>query len=206
MVWIARPLGEGLCYHVRVQCNNREFRFASTEDFERYLNLLTRLKGKLGFYLHHFVLMHTHVHLIISTPGPVLLNRIMQQINHQYAVDYHRRHLRSGHFWINAYRCSIIDTDNYALTCMRYLDRNPVRAGIVGHPQEWPWSAYRCYAEGLELPLINTHPSFLQIADTQEARQREYRRFVEKLLPSDEVREKEWINQALRCYGTRQSK
>ncbi|MBI4366106.1 MAG: transposase [Deltaproteobacteria bacterium] len=206
MPWIPRPLGENLCYHVRCQCNNRAFRFVDDTDFERYTHLLFATRDKLKFLLHDFALMHTHVHLILTTPGPILLHQIMREINQRYAVDYHRRHSRRGHFWMNGYRASVIDTDAYALTCMRYLHRNAPRAGMVSDPGEWTWSAYSFYAFGHSAYRIDPHPSYLAISTDPLQCQQWYREFVLSLLPSDEAREKEIITHALRTYGANTSR
>lgn len=194
---IPRPLGAGLCYHVRVQCNNKAFRFHSNDDFERYVFLLDECRQRLGFLLHHYVIMSTHVHLILSTPGPTLLNKVMHAINQKYAYDYHKRHKRHGHFWINKYGCSIIDTDTYALTCMRYFDRNPMRAKIATSPEDWPWSSYSYYAFGKSRIHINTHESYLGLANEDRVRRIYYRDFVTTLLPSDEVRDQKLIRQGI---------
>lgn len=192
-----RPLGEGLCYHVRMQCNNKAFRFQLEEDFHQYLNILDESRAKLKFLLHHYVIMHTHVHLILTTPGPALLDQVMRRINQSYAYNYHKRHMRYGHFWTNDYKCSVIDTDKYALACMRYLDRNPIRAGIVQNPQDWRWSAYQHYALGCSEIVVNSHPSYLGIAFQNEVRMGFYRDFVCTLLPGDEEKEQGLMRQRL---------
>ncbi len=201
MGWIPRPLGPDLCYHVRVQCNNRAFRFEEISDFERYLEILLSVRKKFTFLLHDFTIMHTHVHLVLTTPGPILLDRIMQVINQHYALDYHRRHHRAGHFWMHGYRCSVIDTDAYALTCMRYVGRNALRAGIVRHPAYWPWCGYSFYAYGNMTHPLDPHPSYVGLAGTPAQRQVVFRDFVETYLPCDETREKALIQHSLRRYG-----
>ncbi len=193
MTWIPRPLGQNLCYHVRMQCNNRAFHFTDDADFERYIDILDECRLRLGFYLHHYVIMNTHVHLMITTPGPSLLNHVMQQLNRRYALDHHRRHLRSGHFWLNGYRCSVIDTDSYALACMRYIARNPVRAGIVKIPTDWQWSSHRYYTHGDSKITLTPHPTYLGLARTALKRCELYQQFVNSLQPGDEAREIEMI-------------
>ena len=197
MPWIPRPLGSNLCYHVRVQCNNRAFRFETSSDFEHYLDLLTDIKQRCGFLLHHYALMSTHVHLIVTTPGPILLDRIMQSLNRRYARNYHKRNNRSGHFWMHGYRCSVIDTDTYALACMRYLDRNAIRAKLVTDPSEWPWCTHQFYAFGTPNALLTVHEAYLGLASDPSTRCAIYRDFVMGLLPSDETREGVLIQEAL---------
>ena len=202
MTWIPRPLAPNLCYHVRILCNNHAFRFETTADYARYLELLFAAKKHRRFLLHHFTLMSTHVHLIITTPGPLLLNRIMQYINREYALDYHRRHTRTGHFWMNGYRCAVIDTDAYALTCMRYLDRNPMRAGLVTEPGQWQWSAHNYYAHGEQIYPLDAHESYIALGNDNGSRQIHYRDYVMGLLPSDEARDRESIGHSLRLWTT----
>lgn len=185
-----RILGEGLCYHVRVQCNYKAFFFDKEDDFSRYLGIAQEVKSKTGFLLHHYVVMNTHVHLIVTTPGPALLDTVMRLINHRYAMNYHKRYRRRGHFWIGSYGASVIDTDTYALACMRYLDRNPLRAKMVDDPKLWSWSSHRYYAFGDPNPLITSHPSYLGLANDAVTRQKFYHRFVHSLLPSDEARDR----------------
>lgn len=196
-----RPLGVGLCYHVRVRCNNKAFRFQTDEDFERYVILLDECRHRLGFLLHHYVIMSTHVHLILSTPGPTLLDKAMRAINQKYAYDYHKRYKRHGHFWVNRYACSIVDTDAYALTCMRYLDRNPVRAEIVQSPKDWRWSSHSFYAFGNSQIHIDTHPSYVGLANDERTRKIFYRDFVAMLLPSDELRDQRLIRQSMLSHN-----
>lgn len=200
MTWTPRPLGQNLCYHVRVQCNNRAFHFADDADFGRYLDILDDCRHRLQFHLHHYVIMNTHVHLMITTPGPFLLNHVMHQLNRRYALDHHKRHLRSGHFWLNGYRCSVVDTDAYALACMRYIDRNPMRAGIVKTPKDWPWSSHRYYTYGDSKIALTPHPTYLGLARIASKRCELYQQFVSNLLPGDEARERKMIRTGFRQH------
>lgn len=202
--WRPRPLGEGLCYHVRVQCNNSEFWFATDKDFLRYTDILQQAKKRLGVLINHFVIMHSHVHLILTTPGPALLDKVMHFINRTYAHDYHTRYSKHGHFWINAYRCSIIDTDEYALTCMRYLDRNPVRAGIVEKPTQWRWGSHAHYAHHRQMDWVTPHPSYLGLARFPQKRRELYQQFVHQIFPADEARQMQFMKKALKLYYKKQ--
>lgn len=192
-----RLLGEGLCYHVRTQCNNKAFLFQRDDDCLNYITILDDCRRQLGFLLNHYVIMSSHVHLIITTPGPTLLNTVMHAVNQKYAHNHHKRYQMHGHFWINNYRSSIIDSDNYALACLRYLDRNPVRAGLVQAPKEWQWSAHQYYAYGTSQIAIDPHPSYMSLASQRDVRMGFYRDFVNTLLPSDEARECDMIRKLM---------
>ncbi len=188
-----RIIGQNICYHVRIQCNNKEFRFGNESDFQLYENILLRYSKKLGFQLYNYVLMHSHVHLIINIINDFTIDRVMRSINQVFSFQYNRQKKRTGHLWMAPYKSSIIDGEGYALCCMRYFDRNPVRAGIVDHPKNWRWGSYNHYAYGQPNPLIISNPSYIGLDDTDAKRQEKYRKFIEQIMPSEEAKDKEWI-------------
>lgn len=188
-----RTIGKNICYHVRVQCNNKEFRFETSSDFHLYEEMVQRYQKKYGFHLYNYVLMHTHVHLIVNVINDFTIDRIMRSINQVFSFKYNRIKNRFGHLWISPYRSSVVDGDEYALCCMRYLDRNPVRAGIVTTPTHWRWGGFNYYAYGKENPLITPLPLYLDWAKEKFERNEKYKQFVEQILPSDAKRDKEWI-------------
>lgn len=194
---VPRPLGNGLCYHIRSQCNNKAFRFETEDDFKIYLDLLAKVKRDFNLQIHAYNIMNTHSHIIGSTPGPYLLDEIMYHLNKTYSIDYNKRHERSGHFWMGPYRCSVIDSDEYALTCMRYIDRNPIRAGITKDPAEWSWSSYSYYGSGKTNDIITPLPSYLSLAGNSQKRYSFYKKFVLSIFPSDEKRDQERIKKEL---------
>ena len=188
-----RIIGQDICYHVRVQCNNKEFRFGGQEDFNFYESILLHYSRKYGFKIYNYVLMHTHVHLIIDIVNNFTIDRVMRSVNQVFSFQYNRRKNRSGHLWMQPYKSSVINSEAYAFCCMRYLDRNPIRAGIVDHPADWRWGGYNYYAQGKANPIITPIPNYLELDTTAAKRQRKYQLFVEQVMPSEEVKDKEWI-------------
>jgi len=139
----------GVHYHVIARCNNREFHFGEDEDFSHYLSLLRLVLSRHHFILFNYVLMNSHVHLMLE-PSPVFpLCKTMLLINGKYSRDYNRRKGKKGHFWMDRYKCIPVENDAYVLGLLRYIHRNPIRAGMVNKPEEWKWSGYHFYA-GLE--------------------------------------------------------
>lgn len=189
-----RIRGDGICYHVRVQCNNKEFRFKNQKDFRLYQEVLYQYVKKYGFQLHNYHLMHSHVHLILTTTNPFTIDRVMRSINQVFSIRYNLLRKRTGHVWLARYRSSIIDSDAYALCCMRYLDRNSLKAKLVSHPREWSWSGFHYYAYGTQNQLITPIATYLGLGNTPADRQLSYRRFVEEAMPSDDIRDREWIH------------
>lgn len=188
-----RLIGQDICYHVRVQCNNREFRFKTTDDFFLYESILHHYLKKYGSQLYNYVLMHNHVHLILNITNEFTVDRFMRSVSQVFSRRYNIRKERKGHLWMAPYKSSVIDGDGYAFCCMRYLDRNPVRAKIVVDPKDWRWGGYNFYAYGKTNPVITPIPSFLELGNGKAERHKKYRKFIEQVLPMDEVKDKEWM-------------
>src|SRR5262245_2243282 len=113
-----------LHYHIISRCNNRAFHFQTHEDFEIYLDLLRLFKKKHHFRLYNYALMNSHVHLVPQPSPSVSLGRTMHAINWRFANDYNKRRGRKGHFWMGRYKSIPVETDEHALTLMRYMNRN----------------------------------------------------------------------------------
>jgi putative transposase len=144
---MARPLRieyAGAVYHVTSRGNERKAIFRDDEDREKFFSSLSDLPNRFGVVIHGFVLMGNHYHLLLETPSPNL-QRAMQYLNTAYTVYFNRRHHRAGHLLQGRYKAFVIDKDSYLLSVSRYLHLNPVRAGMVKRPEEYPWSSYREY-------------------------------------------------------------
>ncbi|MDP2599787.1 MAG: transposase [Deltaproteobacteria bacterium] len=188
-----RQLAEDLAYHVWIQCNNKEFRFQNEADFLLYLSIIKEVKEKHNFLLYDYGLMHTHVHLFLRTPGPSLLDTIMWHINRTFSVRYNKRNGRCGHIWMGPYKASVVDNDQYGISLLRYLPQNAPQAGIVQHPDQWKWCGYRFYAYGEPNELLTPAPTYLELADRPEVRQKFYRHLVSTLVPKALSEEEKWL-------------
>ena len=187
-----RLLDASLHYHVIARFNNRAFRFEGKEDFQVYLSILRLIQKKHHFILFNYELMHSHVHLFLQ-PGPqISLSKTMQLLHWKYALDYNKRKNRQGHLWMDRYLSIPVESDIYALSLMRYMNRNPIRAGLVDKVGEWPWSAYAFYAKGEKNELLSPHPSYLTLSEDKFQRQREYRLFVEAILNEKDQRDRQF--------------
>ncbi len=180
-----RLYAPGGTVHVVARCNNREFYLNSPEDFEQILSALQGVIRDYGFSLYAYTLMSNHVHPLLQAPTAHALGRPMRWFMTETAKAFHRARKRRGHFWERRYRACLVDDDVYALAALRYMDRNPVRAGIVGDPTAYPWSSCAAYARGISNLLINLHPSYLALSPYSKVRQR---RYMAMLAPSDDPR------------------
>lgn len=169
--------------HVVARCNNREFYLNGPEDFDQ---ILLALRGMIRDYelaLYGYTLISNHVHLLLRAPTAHALGRPMRWFMTETARAFHRARKRRGHFWERRYRACLVEDDVYALAALRYMDRNPVRAGIVDDPATYRWSSCAAYARGTPNPLITLHPSYLALSPYPKVRQRHY---MALLAPSDD--------------------
>jgi putative transposase len=187
--------------HVVARCNNREFYFTTPEDFAVLLAHLRELIRTYEVTLYAYTLMSNHVHLLVQAPTHDALSRPLRWFLTETARSFHRARGRRGHFWERRYRAVLVEDDLYALAALRYLDRNPVRAGLVADPSTYPWSSCAAYALGTPNPLVTFHPSYLGLSPYPAVRQRHYRAL---LAPSPDLRtdarDPRWSTQ--RAVGT----
>jgi putative transposase len=136
--------------------------------------------------VHGYVLMTNHVHLLVSPPDADRLSKLMQDVN-QVFVQYVNRHQgRSGSAWSGRFKSCLVDTDSYFLNCQKYIELNPVRAGMVQTPRLYPWSSYAVNAMGRESELVKPHPTYLELGFDADARHRSYRQLFDEPI-TDEV-------------------
>jgi putative transposase len=168
---------EGAFYHVTSRGNLKERIFWDDKDREEFKRILRRTKERYGYVLHAYVLMDNHYHLLIETPH-ANLKQAMQNINTSYTIYVNRRHKRAGHLFQGRYKGFIVDKENYLLELGRYIHLNPVRAGIVKRPGEYPWSSYREYIGRGENAVTDTDDTLFFFSRKRAIGIRKYQEFV----------------------------
>jgi putative transposase len=187
--------------HVVARCNNREFYFSTADDFALLLAHLREMIRTFDVTLYAYTLMSNHIHLILQTPTHEALGRPLRWVLTETARAFHKARGRRGHFWERRYRAVLIEDELYALAALRYLDRNPVRAGLVADPTTYPWSSCAAYACGTPNPLVTFHPSYLGLSPYPAVRQRHYRALLTPSPePTADARDPRWTTQ--RAVGT----
>jgi putative transposase len=188
----ARVVFPSMPYHIICRGNNREPIFEEKEDFDKYLEIFRRYKDQYGFRLYHWVLMRNHVHLLVETKENSSLSKVMQGINLAYTIWFNRKKGKVGHLWQDRYRSAVVERDNYLLECGRYIERNPLRAGIVKDPREYSWSSYRVYGYGKRDGLTDRNDLYEGMGKGASQRQRAYREYVSSNRDKEEqeIREK----------------
>jgi putative transposase len=180
----------GFPYHVIQRGHNQQRVFADDVDRRRYLEWLGEAATAHGLAVHAYVLMDNHVHLVCTPSAETSLGAAMQALGRRYVRWFNRRHGRTGTLWEGRYRSSLIEADPYLLACQRYVEMNPVRAGIVGVPADWPWSSHRHHAGLAVDPLVKPHPTVWALGNTPFERESGYRRLFEDPV---QVAEQAWL-------------
>lgn len=170
-------------HHVIQRGNNRQAIFLDAADHERMLALLTEQAPRFGVAVHAYVLMGNHFHLLATPTTSEGLPRFMQAVGRSYVRWFNNRHQRSGTLWEGRYRSTLIQTDRYLLACMVYIDLNPVRAGLVPEPRDYPWSSHNHYIGLRTDRLITPHPLYWSLGNTPFAREAAYAELVRAGIP-----------------------
>jgi putative transposase len=165
----------GIPQHVIQRSNNRAPCFLAEADYRRYLDDLYEAAQKFHCKIHAYVLMTNHVHLLVTPFKEHGISGMMQALGRRYVYYINKMYKRTDTLWEGRYKSCLIDSDEYLLTCMRYIELNPVRATMVAHPGEYQWSSYANKAYGLPDKLIVAHPIYNELSDTEEKHQQAYR-------------------------------
>ncbi len=173
-----RLVAASTAFHIMSRGNNRQDVFHEREDKQRYCRLLNEYKEENKLSVYHYCLMDNHVHSIIWINEGGQLSRYLKQVNLSYFHYYRKKYGFNGHFWQDRFKDSRVDTDSYLLQCGKYIELNPVRAGIVESPEEYEFSSYRYYAFGEQDILITPNPVYLGLSESAEQRCKRYIDFV----------------------------
>lgn len=170
--------------HVIQRGVDRQAVFFEARDYALYLDTLRSAAHDCDCSIHAYVLMTNHTHLLITPGSRRSLPLLMQAMGRGYVQKLNRRYNRTGTLWQGRYKASLIQDDLYLLTCYRYIELNPVRAGMVRLPGDYPYSSYCHNAIGKPDALLTTHPVYQSLATTQKQRLATYRAsFADEIAP-----------------------
>lgn len=175
----------GFPHHVIQRGVDRRSIFVDDVDRDRYLATLREIASAAGLAVHAYVLMPNHVHLLVSPQAAGDVGRVVQSLGRRYVRWFNDRHARTGPLFEGRYRSTVVEADRYLLACMRYIELNPVRAGLVHAPAEFRWSSHAHHVGRSVDPLISDHPVYWALGNTPFDRQDAYRHLFEHD-PSDE--------------------
>lgn len=174
-----RGFSPGTTVHVLQRGNNKARIFDSAQDSSRYLAWMTEAAQAFGLAVHAYVLMTNHIHLLASLGSKDSLARVMQSVGIRYTRYFNGTRGRTGTLWEGRYRSCTIGRDDYFLACSRYIEMNPVRAGIATAPEVYRWSSYKANALGREDALVTPHDVYRRLGASGDARRAAYRALFE---------------------------
>ena len=149
--------------------------FFGGEDCAVYLGWLGRCAAGYGCSVHAYVLMGNHVHLLLTPSRAGGVAGLMRSLGERYARHVAETHHRDGALWEDRYEAVPIHVGRYLLSCMRYIELNPVRARMVARPGQYHWSSFRANALGRDDPILTPHAHYCALGRDAESRRAAYR-------------------------------
>jgi len=179
----------GAAYHLTHRCHNRQFLLKTAQDRDSYRKLLREAFSSSAVSLLGYTITSNHVHLLVASNTQGAVGSLMQLVQGQFAGAYNRRKKREGAYWSDRYHATMIDSGQHLLACLRYIDLNMVRAGVVRHPQEWPWTGWHeLVGERKRYRLIDSRALLDRLdATSWPAFQKYYRGAIEDALMQKEA-------------------
>ncbi|MCK7582340.1 MAG: transposase [Chromatiales bacterium] len=181
----ARILADGYPVHVILRGIDRAAIFFEDADRRFFLETLRVAAHEAAVAVHAYVLMTNHLHLLMTGRQCAGISTVMKRVGQGYVQHINRTYRRTGGLFEGRYRSALIEADGYLPACYRYIELNPVRAGLVEAPGEYPWSSYRTNALGRADALIRPHGRYLELGETEAARLGAYRSMFEDQLSAD---------------------
>lgn len=170
----ARSYVPGLPYHIVQRGNNRQACFLTPDDRRFYLDLWQRVSRRYGVQVHAYCLMTNHIHFLVTPQSEDSISRTMRDVGSRYAQHTNKLHHRSGTLWEGRHYCSLVQSERYLFTCYRYIELNPVRAGMVRHPAAYRWSSYALNSQG-DTGWLTPQEEYLRLGSKPAERGRAYR-------------------------------
>lgn len=175
-------------HHIVQRGHNRHAVFAEDADYEYYLETLGTWKAEYGILVYAYCLMTNHVHLLLQPPDKVaLLGCLMKRLAGRQTRYVNRLKGRSGTLWEGRYKSSPVQTEQYFLACCRYIELNPVRAGMVARADQYRWSSYPARLMATADGGLDEHSCYRALGDTASERRDQYIKFVGLDIPDHEV-------------------
>jgi len=173
---------DGVPCHVIQRGNNRTVCFYSARDYDTYLDFLSDACQRYSVALHAYILMTNHAHLLMTPTCKQGISRVMQSLGRRYVQYINKQFRWSGTLWEGRHKASLINADEYLIACYRYIEMNPVRAAMVDHPGDYPWSSYHANAYGKIDKHLKPHSLYLALGRDSCERQTVYRELFEGVL------------------------
>ena len=177
MARLPRYVLPGQPQHIIQRGNNRQVIFTCDEDFQFFRDAVVHASEQHGLAIHAYVWMSNHIHLLATPDSELGISKVFQSVGRKYVQYFNRTYHRTGTLWEGRYRATVVDSEAYLMKLMRYIELNPVRAGMVAHPCDYAWSSYARNADaavGVNADWIKPHDVYLSLAHDPSDRSRAY--------------------------------
>ena len=175
----------GASVHALQRGHNRSAVFFDDLDYLEYLRCLKQAADSCGCAVHAYVLMTNHVHLLLTPSGADSVGRMFQSIGRHYVRHINETYKRHGGLWEGRYKSNVVESQTYFLSCMRYIELNPVRAGITDHPANYRWSSHLANSKEASNAILTAHAEYLALGGAPDVRQSAYRGLFDLRLNAD---------------------
>jgi putative transposase len=173
--------------HIIQRGNNRQNCFFTVSDYLVYLDMLRTASDRAGCNIHAYVLMTNHIHLLASPLHEEAAADMMKSLGERYVQYVNRNYSRMGTLWEGRYKSCLVQDEQYLLVCQKYIELNPVRAGMVIHPSLYKWSSYRCNAHGEQNDIVTPHPTVSALGPDPDLRAFAYRELFHDSLTERDI-------------------
>lgn len=174
-------------HHVIQSGADKQRIFRDPDDYTRFLGWLREAAKQFRVAIHAYVLMPTHLHLLLSPSDDGGLGRMMQWVGRHYVPYFNAKYHRTGTLWQGRYKATVIESEQYFLLCSRYIELNPVRVGLVASAADYSWSSLAHHLGSRSDPLITDHPVFWALGNTPFDREAAYRALLEQGVNEQEI-------------------
>lgn len=172
--------------------NNKNIVFKEDGDYRYYLKLMQKYKSELPFDLFHYCLMPSHVHMLVHIIDADEFSLFMKKINLAYFYHFKQVYGWVGHFWQDRFKSQPVGKDSYFIQCGKYIELNPVRKGLVGSPEDYKYSSFRHYGEGMVNGLVTNDIFYKELGSGGQKRQQEYQKMMVDEIVAENYSEQVW--------------
>jgi putative transposase len=176
----------GYPYHIVQRGNNREACFVEIENYQFYLELWKECSQRYGVDVHAYCLMTNHIHFLVTPRYKDSISRVTREVGSRYGYYFNKSYKRTGTLWEGRHKSSLVQSDRYLLTCMRYIELNPVTAGMVSKPEEYRWSSYMVNAWSGPSNVV-PHAEYLKLGSDSQTRHHAYRELFKYQMPDEDI-------------------